>query len=178
MAHPSFELIAALRETALRLRNGSHYAWGHHGACNCGNLLQTITPLSENEIRRTAHESVGEWTELFRDYCPSTGSPLDLIASRLNEFGLTPTDMQHIEYLSDKSVLQYLEGGFRWLKRNKREDVIAYFEAFANQLEEKLAESLPLSLNELLSDTVNRPARIPFTNTAKAGSRLPAETSL
>lgn len=177
MAHPSLELIAALRETARRLRNGSHYAWGHHGACNCGNLLQTITPLSENEIRKTAHEAVGEWTELFRDYCPSTGSPLDLIASRLNEFDLTPTDMRHIEYLSDKSVLQHLEGGFRWLKRNKREDVVAYFEAFANQLEEKLAESLTLSLDELWSDTDKSPEGISRTGSIAAGSRLPLATT-
>jgi hypothetical protein len=150
MAHPNVNLINALRETAERLRKGAHYAWGHHGACNCGNLLQTITPLSENEIRKAAHESIGEWTELFESYCPSTGSSMDFIASRLKEVGLTGIDMRHIEYLSDKEVLQHLEGGFRWLKRNKKEDAIAYFEAFANLLEEKWAASIPLSLQQLL----------------------------
>ena len=149
MAHASIELIAALRETAQRLRNGAHYAWGHHGACNCGNLLQTITPLSESELRRTAHQSTGEWTELFESYCPSTGSPLDLIARHLEAIGLTPTDMRHVEYLSDKDVLHHLKGGFRWLKRNKREDVIDYFEAFADMLEEKMVENFPLSLEAL-----------------------------
>jgi len=35
-------------------------------------------------------------------------------------------------------VLEHLPGGFRWLKKNKREDVILYFETFADMLEEKL----------------------------------------
>lgn len=153
MAHASTELIAALRKTAARLRNGAHYAWGHHGACNCGNLLQTITPFSESELRRTAHQSTGEWTELFESYCPSTGSPLDLIARHLEAIGLTPTDMRHVEYLSDRAVLQHLKGGFRWLKRNKKEDVIDYFEAFADMLEEKMIETLPFSLEALLTSS-------------------------
>jgi hypothetical protein len=50
MAHANIELIEALRETARRLKNGAHYAWGHHGSCNCGNLLQTVTDLSAREI--------------------------------------------------------------------------------------------------------------------------------
>ena len=50
MAKPSIELVQALRETARRLQNGAHYVWGHHGACNCGNLLQVITSLDEKEI--------------------------------------------------------------------------------------------------------------------------------
>jgi len=52
--------------------------------------------------------------------------------------GLTPTDIHNIEYLEDREVLNRLPGGFRWLKRNLREDVIAYFETMAAMLEEKL----------------------------------------
>ncbi|MFT3949740.1 MAG: hypothetical protein QM763_22440 [Agriterribacter sp.] len=40
MAYPNTKLIEALRNTAQRLRKGAHYAWGNHGACNCGNLLE------------------------------------------------------------------------------------------------------------------------------------------
>ena len=50
MAKPTIELIAALRETAKRLRNGAAFSWGHHGACNCGNLVQVVTQLSEDEV--------------------------------------------------------------------------------------------------------------------------------
>jgi len=149
MAKPTIELINALRETATRLTNGAHYAWGHHGACNCGNLLQTVTKLTEGEILRYAHTGLGEWTELATEFCPVTNAPLTLVITRLEEIGLTPTDIHHIEYLNDKEVLQHLPGGFRWLKRNKREDAIAYFEAFANLLEEKLLQQIDVNIDDL-----------------------------
>jgi len=150
MATPTPELISALRETANRLRNGAHYAWGHHGACNCGNLLQTVTHLSEGEILRYAHTAPGEWTELAEEFCPVTHAPLTLLITRLQEIGLTPADIHHIEYLTDKEVLKYLPGGFRWLKRNRRDDAIAYFEAFALLLEDKLVQEVKVDMDALL----------------------------
>lgn len=146
MAKPSIELVNALRETAGRLRNGAHYAWGHHGACNCGNLLQVLTPLTENEILHYAHTGIGEWTELSEEYCSVTNAPVNLLLSKLQQAGLTPTDIHHIEYLTDKEVLRQLPGGFRWLRRNVREDVILYFEALANLLEEKLLQEVRVDL--------------------------------
>ncbi len=149
MAKASLQLIAALRETATRLRNGAHYAWGHHGACNCGNLLQVLTPLTEGEILRFAHTGTGEWTELSEEYCSTTNAPVNLVLSKLQQAGLTPTDIHHIEYLTDKEVLHQLPGGFRWLKRNVREEVILYFEAFANLLEEKLIGEITINIDSL-----------------------------
>ena len=150
MAKATIELIAALRETALRLRKGAHYAWGHHGACNCGNLVQVVTNFSEGEILRYAHQGIGEWTEMAEEFCPVTSAPLTLVISRLEAIGLTPTDIHNIEYLADKEVLKNLEGGFRWLKRNKREDAIAYFEAFANLLEDKMIRLIDVRMETLL----------------------------
>ena len=150
MAKATIELIAALRETALRLRKGAHYAWGHHGACNCGNLVQVVTNFSEGEILRYAHQGIGEWTEMAEEFCPITSAPLTLVISRLEAIGLTPTDIHNIEYLADKEVLKNLEGGFRWLKRNKREDAIAYFEAFANLLEDKMIRLIDVRMETLL----------------------------
>lgn len=147
MANPTIELIAALRETARRLKNGAHYAWGHHGACNCGNLVQVVTKLSEGEILRYSHTGIGEWTEMVEEFCPVSNAPLTLVITRLEEIGLTPTDIHHIEYLSDKEVLKNLPGGFRWLKRNKREDAIDYFETFANLLEDKLLQSIDVNFD-------------------------------
>lgn len=154
MATPSIELIAALRETAYRLKNGAHYAWGHHGACNCGNLVQVVCKLTEGEIIRYAHTAAGEWTELAEDFCPVTDAPLTLVMTKLEALGLTPADIHHIEYLTDKEVLQYLPSGFRWLKRNRREDVIDYFEAFAKMLEEKLLAGIKININELINPEV------------------------
>lgn len=138
MAYPNLKLINSLRETALRLREGAYYAWGNHGACNCGNLLQVVTGKSKEEILRLAHTGAGEWTGLAVDYCDSTGLPVNVLVSELQDIGLTATDIHHLEYLDDKTVLQRLPGGFRWLRRNVREDVILYFETFAGLLEEKL----------------------------------------
>lgn len=144
MAIPTTKLIAALRQTAAQLAAGAPYAWGHHGSCNCGNLLQVVTQLSKEEILRYAHTGTGEWTELAEEYCGVTNAPVSLLLARLQELGLTPTDIHHLEYLDSKDVLQRLPGGFRWLKRNLREHVVVYFETYAQWLEEQLIEQIAL----------------------------------
>jgi hypothetical protein len=149
MATANTRLIEALRETAARLRNGAHYAWGNHGACNCGNLTQVVTKLSKEEILAYAHTGIGEWTELAEDYCGITNAPAGLLITKLQEIGLTPSDIHNLEYLEDRDVLQRLPGGFRWLQRNVREDVIVYFETYADLLEEQLANNLSISFDEL-----------------------------
>lgn len=145
MANPNSILISALRGTAERLRSGAVYAWGNHGACNCGNLLQVITPLSRQDILSYAHTGIGEWTELAEEYCGATNAPVDLLISKLQEAGLTTSDIHDIEYLSSKEVLNRLPGGFRWLKKNLREDVILYFETYAEILEEQMLASIDIS---------------------------------
>nr|WP_294994368.1 hypothetical protein [uncultured Sediminibacterium sp.] len=144
MANPNLTLIEALRNTANRLREGAHYAWGNHGSCNCGNLLQVITDLSKEEILTYAQTGIGEWTELAEDYCGVTNAPVSLLLKKLQETGLTPTDIHHLEYLDDREVLNALPGGFRWLKRNERDHVILYFETYATLLEEKLIDSIEI----------------------------------
>ncbi|RYY00666.1 MAG: hypothetical protein EOO53_21420 [Gammaproteobacteria bacterium] len=144
MAHPNITLINALREAAQKLRNGSHYAWGHHGSCNCGHVLQVVTQLSKEEIVRHAQTVAGEWTEIAEEYCGVTNAPAYLLVSKLERVGLTPTDIHNLEYLEDRKVLDNLPGGFRWLKRNVRENVIVYFESFAAMLEEQLLNSIAL----------------------------------
>jgi hypothetical protein len=138
MALPNTVLIDALRATAHQLKNGAYYAWGNHGGCNCGNLVQVVTGLQKEEILQYAHTGIGEWTELAQDYCGVTDAPISLLIKKLEDIGLTPTDIHDLEYLTNKEVLQHLPGGFRWLRKNVREDVILYFETFANILEEKL----------------------------------------
>ena len=84
---------------------------------------------------------------LFRSVA---NAPLTLVMSKLEQIGLTANDIHHIEYLSDKEVLKNLAGGFRWLKRNVRQDVIDYFEAFANLLEEKLLQSIDVNIDNIV----------------------------
>jgi hypothetical protein len=66
------------------------------------------------------------------------------LVSKLEKLGLTPTDIHNLEYLEDRTVLENLPGGFRWLKRNVREDVIVYFETMAEMLEEELLKKIEL----------------------------------
>jgi len=144
MAIPTLALIGALRETAKRLEEGAQYAWGNHGSCNCGNLLQVITDLSKEEILTYANTGIGEWTELAEEYCGVTDAPISLLLKKLQDTGLTPTDIHNLEYLEDRTVLNALPGGFRWLKRNQRADVILYFKTYADLLEEQLIAQIPL----------------------------------
>jgi hypothetical protein len=144
MATPNLPLIQALRSAAQKLEKGNHYSWGHHGSCNCGNLLQAVTLLTKEEILAYAHTGAGEWTEIAETYCGVTGAPVDLLMSKLYELGLTATDIHNIEYLEDRAVLNQLQGGFRWLQRNVREDVVAYFYAYAQLLENQLLASIQL----------------------------------
>jgi hypothetical protein len=144
MAYPTITLINTLRKAAANIRNGSHYAWGHHGSCNCGHLLQVVMQLSKEEIVRHAQTVYGEWTEIAEEYCGISNAPAYLLISELEKLGLTPTDIHHLEYLEDRTVLQNLPGGFRWLQKNVREDVILYFETLATMLEDKLIADIEL----------------------------------
>ena len=135
MAFPDTKLIGGLRLAANSLRKGEFYAWGHHGACNCGHLLQVTTSLSKENILAHAHTAPGEWTEIADEYCETSNSPASLLVAELMQLGLTNTDIHHLEYLDDRAILNQLPGGFRWLKKNQREDVILYFETFADQLD-------------------------------------------
>ena len=159
MAKATLELITALRATAASLRNGAYHSWGHHGACNCGNLVQSVTHFTKEEILQYAHTGTGEWTELAVEFCPTTNAPLALVFAKLEAIGLTPTDIHHIEYLSNKEVLEQLPGGFRWLKRNKKEDAIAYFDTFAQLLEEKWLQTIDISLDNIAAPKTEAPIK-------------------
>ncbi len=156
MANPTINLIEGLRKAAETLRSGAFYAWGHHGACNCGHLLQATTSLSKEEILSYAHTGAGEWTEIAEESCAVSGAPVSLLLAKLAQLGLTPTDIHNIEYLQDREVLNLLPGGFRWLKRNAREDVICYFETFARLLEEKMIQQIPVSLDQLFKQKTKK----------------------
>ena len=151
MAHPTLKLVETLRQAAHNLKAGAPYAWGNHGSCNCGHILQVVTHLSKKEILEYAQSTHGEWTEIAEEYCGVTNAPAYLLISQLEKLGLTPTDIHNLEYLEDRNVLENLPGGFRWLKRNVREDVIAYFETMAEMLGEELVKKIELPSMKFVS---------------------------
>ena len=137
----SVSLVHALRTVADRLAAGAPFQWGHMGHCNCGHLAQVVTTRSAAEIHKSAIlRRTGEWSEYANDYCPS-GALIDDIFEDLLALGLTREDIAHLEDLSDPVVLA--EVGRIHLRRNDRDDAIAYFRAFADVVERR--QPVPLT---------------------------------
>ncbi|MET0344229.1 MAG: hypothetical protein ABW252_24650 [Polyangiales bacterium] len=136
MARATIQLIQALRTTAARLERGADYRWSHFGQCNCGNLAQTISKLSPREVYEAAFCRAGDWGEQARDFCPSSGYPIDYLLEKLFDLGMEPSDVRHLERLSDDRVLKRL--GTSFLQHNRRENVVPYMRAWADLLEDEL----------------------------------------
>jgi hypothetical protein len=142
IANPA--LIAAIERTASKLQQGGAYQWGHMGACNCGNLAQELTPFSKAEIHQYAMQRHGDWNEQLIDYCPTSGYPIDLIVTKMLEFGLSLDDLAHLERLSDPKILAQMSQEKRdSLNKNSRADVIFYLNCWANLLREKWVAENP-----------------------------------
>lgn len=135
MANCNPELIKALRATAARLQGGARYEWGHMGRCNCGHLVQTLTQMSDRQIVASIDHQLDEWTEHATDLCGQTNSKVEDLFRLLSEKGLERRDLIHLENLTDRDVLARLGGGH--LRRNRREDAVAYMTAMAEMLEER-----------------------------------------
>jgi hypothetical protein len=151
MARPTPELIHALRRTALNLKNGAPYQWGHMGGCNCGNLAQELTKLSKDQIHQYAMQRHGDWNEQAEDYCSTSQMPIDLLINEMLSIGLVLEDLKHLERLDDQQILVRLPFEKRYLKHNKRDDVITYMEEWASLLEEELINKIILP-QDLLVD--------------------------
>lgn len=139
MATPSPELVAALRATADRVREGAPYAWGHYGHCNCGHLAQTLTGRDPHELQRLATAQSGEWRDQAREACPTSGAPLVDVIREMVRAGLAIEDIVALEGLDDPQVLARLPDGRRHLRHNLREDLVLYLHLWADLL----AEALP-----------------------------------
>lgn len=139
MARPTDYLIEKLREAASNIETGAKYNWGNPAHCNCGHLAQCMTTLSTESIFKSAQaHQLDEWSEFANDYCPASGAPMDDIMDLMFEAGLELSDIHHLEYLSNKAVLNALPGGFRYLEKGKREHVALYMRTWAALLEIEL----------------------------------------
>lgn len=145
MAAPHPRLIDALRETADRLRTGSDYKWSNYGLCNCGHLAQTVTHRSPKAIHEAAMKRAGDWGQQALEYCGQTGLEMDHIMAQLLDLGLSPTDIRDIERLGNPKVRRRMNAPHLGVTHYARTDAIAYFEAWADLLEEQLPESLRLA---------------------------------
>lgn len=144
MAIATAKLVTALRSTAARLASGVAYRWTHMGACNCGQLAQTVSRHSPEQIRAWALEKRGDWADQALEFCPSSGYPIDHVIEQLLALGLERSDLVHLERLSCPRVLSRLGPELRRrLSYRERDHVVAYFLAFADLLEAALRPSAP-----------------------------------
>lgn len=140
MATASIEIINALRKTAHKLEKGNPFEWGHMGSCNCGNLAQTITHFTKEEIHRFAMQKHGDWADQLIDFCPTSGYPMDLIIQKMMDIGFSKDDLTHLEWLSDTSILDKIGSQVK-LYRNVKSDTILYMNTWADILEEEFLQN-------------------------------------
>ncbi|AYA38773.1 hypothetical protein D3Y59_03665 [Hymenobacter oligotrophus] len=145
MATCSLSVIENLRATAQRLATQAPYQWGHMGSCNCGHLAQTITHLSKAEIHARALQRYGDWDQQLRDYCPTSGLPIDETIDEMLAAGFTRSDLAHLERLSDPAIRAAITLERRnALRHNMRDDVVLYLRTWAQLLEEQLLAGIEL----------------------------------
>lgn len=164
MARPSAQLIDALRQTANRLQQGAPYQWTHSGQCNCGHLAQTITQQSPAELHRWALQKHGDWADKAEQFaaeflsddalpaaCPASRYPIDHVLYQMLDLGLYMDDVVALERLADRAVLQRLPAVSRDLDYKNRHDVVQYLSAWADLLEQQLADR---AVGQLLQPTM------------------------
>lgn len=145
MAAASLELIDALRNTAKRIGAvKSNYDWKNIGACNCGNLVQVITGQDKKQIHHDGIQKHGDWEMLVYLYKEDSNFEIDRTIKKLVEAGLSLQDIVNLENLSDPAILGRLPEEHKYIKRDKKEDVVLYLEIWADMLEEELLAKIDI----------------------------------
>ena len=133
------KLAAKLRQTAARLSTTNEYKWTHQGRCNCGFLAQTLTGQSAARIHQLAVQSEGEWVDHAAAYCENSGLPIDEVIQEMLSFGLTVDDLGDLEHLRAIEVLRWMPSAQKQPDYRRKEDVIAYFDTWAQVLDAKVS---------------------------------------
>lgn len=89
------------------------YKWDKPSTCNCGIVISAIAE-SRNALplflfargQTTYKPERHTWRELCQNSCSVTGKPLTEVFQQLEEMGLSPKDIVHLEYMTNKAILQ------------------------------------------------------------------------
>jgi len=130
-------LVKILKNTITLLEETESYQWGHMGSCNCGHLAQAITGKSNAQIHNMAMLTDGDWSDKAEKYCKDSGLPIDNIIKEMLSVGFELDDIHHIEYLSHPKITKRLKDTPFKHRRNSLEDVILYFNAWIDELENR-----------------------------------------
>lgn len=144
------KLITALRTAANAIQSGQFpYNWNNLVSCNCGVVVCAITGkapvhlLSSEDLRVATpknRDTSLDWSEFAGMVCPITGAPTHHIFKQLYEVGMLPSDIRHLEYLSDAKILKRVG---RALNYKKGTDVVDYLRAWADMLVEEGRADVP-----------------------------------
>jgi hypothetical protein len=150
MARPSLELADALRRTAKRIGAArTNYDWKNIGACNCGNLVQIVTGQEKREIHMSGIQKHGDWEMLVYLFKENSKYEIDKTIKKLVDFGFALEDIVNLENLSCPVILGRLPEDKKYLKRDRREDVILYLETWAEMIEEQLMKGINIGSLEV-----------------------------
>ncbi len=164
MGKLKLQIADRLTQTAARLAGGAPYRWTHQGRCNLGHLIQTVTGLQAARIHQVAVQSQGEWIDHAANYCETSGLPVDALIKQVLELGLTLDEIADVERLASRKVLRWLPANRRHLDYRHREDVILYFETWAEVLRAEVSwerdPSVAYELNGRPYEPPAKPSRI------------------
>ncbi len=90
------------------------YDWSKPHSCNCGVVAQALLDVKRGELEeaykpyqsRLSQGNVSiSWKNAVRYFCPISGERLPEIFQRLQDAGLSPADIAHLEYLENPAIL-------------------------------------------------------------------------
>ena len=118
------KLIKILNTTITSLKsNIVDYNWEEQSKCNCGVVLQAATGNTAKKLQKLwALETLNielrnkSWQDLMQLTCSASGIPVEGVFKMLNDLGLSPYDIAHLEFMSNKAILK--ESGITDSKMN------------------------------------------------------------
>jgi hypothetical protein len=150
------EVITALEKDYIR------YEWNETPSCNCGLIVQSLLGKTRDEIVQLNRQEKNKvpqyikaieardtdtekyyntWKNLAQARCTITGMPLDGIFKAMNEAGFRPEDIVHVEYMTNKAILE--NSGINTEEKSyysKKENLIIYLKSWLKILNEPSQE--------------------------------------
>lgn len=111
--------------------------WGEQAAARQRKQKKVVPMVAPDYGDRIALDE-GAWEPENIGACSATGNTLDFIFNELEKVGLSADDIRNLERLSDPQVRRRLGTNTVDYPHYKRENVIAYLRAWADELESKL----------------------------------------
>ena len=112
--------------------------WGEQAVAYKANSWNTPRPLPEPDFGDRPALDEGAWEPENIGACTVTGTPLDRVLDQLYAIGMTETDVQCLERLSDARVRRRLGANQKEYLHYERANVVAYLRAWSDLLSEEL----------------------------------------